>query len=36
MILSGAEDREKMLLKHQLMEGYVLLRRNAVNVDSEN
>lgn len=34
--LSGAEEREKSMLKHQLMVQDALLRRNTINVDSEN
>lgn len=34
--LSGAEKREKRMLKHQLKEQDVLLRRNTINVDSKN
>ena len=33
--LSGAEKREKRMLKHQLKEQDVLLRSNTINVDSE-
>lgn len=34
--LSGAEEREKRMLKHQLKEPGVLLRRNTINVDLRN
>lgn len=34
--LSGAEETGKRMLKHQLMVRDVLLRRNTINVDSEN
>lgn len=35
-ILSGAEGREKRMLKHQLKEQDVLPRRDTINVESEN
>lgn len=34
--LSGAEETGKRMLEHQLMVRDVLLRRNTINVDSEN
>lgn len=34
--LSGAEEKGKRMLEHQLMVRDVLLRRNTINVDSEN
>jgi len=34
--LSGAEETEKRILKHQLKERTALLRRDTINVDSEN
>lgn len=34
--LSGTDEREKRMFKHQLKEQDALLRGNTINVDSEN